>query len=405
MAKLFSELPSEQHPNDASIKFLQSAIQIDTVSLSGDEQALAGLIAAQLGKAGIQSRLHPLDGRRANLIATLDSGVPGPTLVLSGHLHTVPVGTAQWSYDPFGAVIDDGVMYGRGTVDMKSGLCALMFAMIRHAQRPGTHWCGKVVFAATSCEEVGSKGAQALVKAGLLPQFDALIIAEPTNCRPVIAHKGAYWTRICSHGKASHSSMPEKGVNAIDNMFRLYRQLSNVDLQVPDHPLLSPPTPAVTQISGGKQPNVSPDRCELTIDMRTLPGQAHTNLAKQMQDLAGEVTQQGPNCRFELETLLDIPGVSTRPEAAIVQVARHVLQQAGASEHDVQPRGATYFTDGSVPQARGQDILVLGPGDPGLAHQVDEHVAIADYLSMIDIYEEILGAYLVHEGAEEPGPS
>lgn len=405
MAKLFSELPSEQHPNDASIKFLQSAIQIDTVSLSGDEQALAGLIAAQLGKAGIQSRLHPLDGRRANLIATLDSGVPGPTLVLSGHLDTVPVGTVQWSYDPFGAVIDDGVMYGRGTVDMKSGLCALMFAMIRHAQRPGTHWCGKVVFAATSCEEVGSKGAQALVKAGLLPQFDALIIAEPTNCRPVIAHKGAYWTRICSHGTASHSSMPEKGVNAIDNMFRLYRQLSNVDLQAPDHPLLSPPTLSVTQISGGKQPNVTPDRCELTIDMRTLPGQAHTNLAKQMQDLAGEVTQQGPNCRFEFETLLDIPGVSTRPEAAIVQVARHVLQQAGASEQDVQPRGATYFTDGSVLQARGQDILVLGPGDPGLAHQVDEHVAIADYLSMIDIYEEILGAYLVHEGAEEPGPS
>src|SRR5690625_2196381 len=105
-----------------------------------------------------------------------------------------------------------------------------MFAMIRLAQRPRSGWCGRVVPAATSSEEVGSQGAAALVEAGLMPEFDALIIAEPTDCRLVIAHKGAYWALICSHGKSSHSSTPEKGINAIDNMFLIYKRLSEVDI-------------------------------------------------------------------------------------------------------------------------------------------------------------------------------
>ena len=377
-----------------AIQLLQRAIQIDTVSASGDEYALAGLLAGKLQEAGIASEIYDLGGRRANLVARIDSGRPGPRVVLSGHLDTVPAGSVPWRHGPFEAVLEDGRMYGRGTVDMKSGLLALMLAFMRFARRDPSSWRGELVFAATSNEETGAQGARELVRQGLLPAFDGLIVGEPTDLRLVIAHKGALWTRVCSCGRASHSSMPDAGTNAIDKLFPFYARLPELDLAAADHELLSPPTLAVTQINGGKQPNVIPDRCDMTLDIRTLPGQSHEALAGRLRQLADEVMAADQAGDLRLETLLDVPAVATDPAADLVRAARDVLAQAGVEGAEAGPRGAHYFTDASVLQALGRNIIVLGPGEPRLAHQVDEHVLVDDYIRCIEIYDGILKKFL-----------
>lgn len=387
---------TEQEAQEA-IRFLQEAVRVNTVSNVGDEHVLARMLATRLEQEGVSCTIHVLDGKRANLIARLSSNRPGPCVVLSGHMDTVPVGSVSWQHGPFDAVIDNGRMYGRGTVDMKSGLLALMYAFIRFARRSPDSWSGELIFAATSTEETGAQGAQAMVKHGHLPKFDALIIAEPTDCRLVIAHKGALWTRVCSCGKASHSSMPEKGVNAIDKLFAFYAGLGKVDISSTPHDLLSPPTLAVTLINGGKQANVIPDRCELTLDVRTLPDQSHAALTGQMKALAQGLMDSDDSSNLQLETLLDIPAVSTDPASKLIAVAHQALLDRGMALNDAQPKGAQYFTDASVLQVLGKNIIVLGPGDPGLAHQVDEHVAIDDYIAVIDIYDEILTKYMTQQ--------
>lgn len=378
----------------AEVKLLQEAIRINTVSKVGDEHALAQLLADRLAQAGISCTLHHIDDKRTNLIARLRSNHQGPCLVLSGHLDTVPVGSVKWLHGEFDAVIDQGMMYGRGTVDMKSGLLALMFAMIRFAQRSPDSWRGELIFAATSTEETGAEGAKVMVEQGLLPEFDAMIIAEPTDCDLVVAHKGALWTRVCSCGRASHSSMPERGVNAIDKLFPFYSRLSELDIHNAEHDLLSPATLAVTLINGGKQANVTPDRCELTFDIRTLPNQQHEQLTQQMRTLANSVMSKHEGANLQIETLLDVPAVSTDVNSSLVALAQQVLIGSGRSAERAKPRGAQYFTDASVLQALGKNIIVLGPGDPKLAHQVNEHVSISDYMEAIDIYDAILQGYM-----------
>src|SRR5690554_4016668 len=176
-----------------SVQFLQEAVRCDTVSKVGDEHVLARMLAARMEQEGISCTIHTLDDKRANLIARVSSSRPGPCVVLSGHMDTVPVGSVAWQHGPFDAVIEDGKMYGRGTVDMKSGLVALMYALIRFARRPRDSWSGELILAATSTEETGAEGAKAMVANQQLPEFDALIIAEPTDTRLVIAHKRAWW--------------------------------------------------------------------------------------------------------------------------------------------------------------------------------------------------------------------
>lgn len=379
---------------DEAIQFLQEAVRVDTVSNVGDEHLLANMLATRMEQEGIACTIHALDDRRANLIARLRSNRPGPCVVLSGHMDTVPVGSVAWEHGPFDAVIENGKMYGRGTVDMKSGLLALMYAFIRFARRSPDAWSGELILAATSTEETGAEGAKALVENRQLPEFDAMIIAEPTDCRLVIAHKGALWTRVCSCGKASHSSMPEMGINAIDKLFPFYAKLSQVDLSSDPHELLSSPTLAVTLLNGGKQANVIPDRCEMTLDMRTLPGQSHDALTGRMKGLAKGIMQADRQTVLQFETLLDVPAVSTDPGSDLVSAARETLMGAGLSAEEARPRGAQYFTDASVLQALGKNIIVLGPGNPKLAHQVNEHVLVDDYIAAINLYDEILRRYM-----------
>lgn len=251
---------------------------------------------------------------------------------------------------------------------------------------------GELVFAASYGEEVGSEGAIRMIEDGQLGAFDGMIVAEPTSNRLVNAHKGAFWVEVVATGRTAHSSAPGEGINAIDLVQRFRAELDRLELPSDPTGHLSPSTMAVTQISGGKGRNIIPDTCTMTVDFRTLPGQDHAALLDDLRARAARIAGDTPGASLTLEPLIDLPSVCTAPDAPLVAAMQAALDSAGQGRG--APGAANYFTDGSVFQRVGGDIVVLGPGRADQAHQTDEFMEISRFREAIGIYAAAIRAYL-----------
>ena len=187
-----------------AVQFLQDITRIKTEN--DNEAEVARYIQKLLADHGIDSKMIELSPGRSNLVAEISNG-EGKVLGISGHMDVVAAGDASlWSQDPYGAAIVDGKMYGRGTSDMKSGLAALIIAMI-DAKEKGNYQ-GTIRLLATVGEESGEAGARQLSDMGYGDDLDAVLVAEPFNGRILYAHGGSYNYTMKSYGVACHSSSP-----------------------------------------------------------------------------------------------------------------------------------------------------------------------------------------------------
>lgn len=377
-------------PLPTALHLLQEAVKCNTVSSQSREQVLARMLADVLDKAGIPFDLQVSPSGGANLTASLRGANPGPRLVLCGHLDTVPIGDQAWSYPPFDARIIGDRLYGRGAADMKGGIIALLTAFVDAVDQLET-MSGELVFALTYGEEIGAEGAMRMLEDKQLDAFDAMIVAEPTSNRPVSAHKGALWVEVIASGRTSHSSAPHEGANAIELIHCFRRKLDLIDLPSDPNGHLTPSTMAVTRISGGKGNNVIPDACSMTIDFRTLPGQDHGILLDELRSIAAQVTDDVPETAMSVRSLIDLPSVRTDPKSPLIEAVQAALESV---DRDPYPIGAAnYFTDASVFQRVGGDIVVLGPGRADQAHQTDEFIEITEFHAAISIYAAVIRAF------------
>ena len=164
---------------------------------------------------------------RPSVVATLGDG-DGPTLAWNGHLDTVPAGSLDtWRADPFGGEVVDGRLIGRGACDMKGPIAAALAAAAA-VRRAGIDGPGRVTFHLAADEELaGVHGTKVLWERGLLTQ-GAAIVGEPSDLQLGLAERGGAWITATAHGKASHGSQPDRGVNAITSMARYLLRLPEV---------------------------------------------------------------------------------------------------------------------------------------------------------------------------------
>jgi succinyl-diaminopimelate desuccinylase len=377
---------------DEALALLAEVIRTDSVNPPGNEQRVAEVLEPWLAARGVEVEVRPLEAGRANLVARVRGGGRQPALVFCGHMDTVPLGSLPWSHAPFGAEIEAGEMYGRGTADMKSGLVAAVVALARQQAR-ATPLPGDVVLLATAGEELGSVGAATLLEQGAFAGAGAVVIGEPTGMDVGVAHKGALWLRAIFAGRPAHGSMPHLGSNAIQHAARFLRALESFDLGAPAHALLGPATISANQIQAGTANNVVPDRCEVTLDIRTVPGVSHPAAIAALEALVKASVPEALAAGSGLEVILDRAAVDTDPNSAIVRAA----VRAGEAVTGAAPpvRGMTYFTDGSlIGPATGLPMVILGPGEAGQAHQTDEHVSVGRFLACVGVYERLAGEYL-----------
>ena len=230
---------------------------------------------------------------------------------------------------------------------------------------------------------MGCMGVQHLVNSyRRLGKARAVIVGEPTANMPAIGHKGALYLKASAKGKTAHSSMPELGVNAIYKAARCISKIEGFRFTAGKDPLLGYPSINVGKMEGGMNINSVPDHAEFTIDVRSTTMVEHRDILEQLRRELGE--------ELRIETLVDLGPVSTPETDPFVQLAYAVC---GTNTEDPgRPRSLPYLTDGSVLQAHygGVPTIILGPGEPSMAHQTDEYCSIEKLIEAVSIYKNII---------------
>ena len=363
-----------------SVELTQTLIRLNTISPPGNEEAAAQVLAQYLSKAGFAIELPPGRPGRPNLIARAGDPALGTPLAFTGHLDTVPLGQAAWSVDPHGGEIKDGKIWGRGTSDMKSGVAAFVVAASELAQKLAQ--TAGVVLYITAGEETGSEGAFAIAAGGIKGHAGALVVAEPTSNRPLAGHKGALWLKAVSKGVTAHGSMPDKGVNAVYRAARAITQLEGFDFNVARHPVMGAPTLNVGFVHGGLNVNSVPDRAEVGVDIRSIPGMRHDLLKAQLSAFLGD--------EVEIQSIVDVESVWTDPSDPWLSRVFEIYRRTTGGEPAVET--ATYFTDASAltPALGGVPTVILGPGPAHMAHQTDEYCELAKIDEAVLIYRQLI---------------
>lgn len=370
---------------------LQKLVRIDSSNPPGREEPVADVLADVMSSAGMEVTQTPLAAGRANVVGRWRGTGDRAALLFSGHTDTVPVTREQWRLDPHAGIVEGDILHGRGSVDMKGGLAAMLMACAALA-RSGTRLTGDLILAATAGEEVDCLGARHLLTHDLGP-VAALVVAEPTRLEVIAAHKGALWLEVTTTGKAAHAAMPDQGYNAITAMHRLVSRLLEYRPAYRSHPLLGSPTINLGTIQGGVKTNIVPDLCHLTIDMRTVPGQQHEQITGDIQQMIAAI--QGEDAAFQatVRVVNDRSPVETSVDDPLIQTALCVGKKITGGP--LKPKGISYFTDASVlAPGLGVPTLIMGPGDERLAHQVDEHVSLSMVASAARFYLALAQAYL-----------
>ncbi len=363
------------------IEVTRRLLRMNTVNPPGNEGPAAEYVAGLLEKYGFHIRLHPFGENRLHLIAEKDVHPGQPALVLSGHLDTVPLGEESWNSDPFAGEIKDDRIFGRGSSDMKGGLAAMIVAAVKAtavASSPGV----RLIF--TAGEELGCQGAVQLAATYPEPgEAGGIVIGEPTANIPAIGHKGALYIRAVAKGETAHSSMPDKGINAIYKVARGIVALEKMEFNAKEDPLLGFPTLNVGTIRGGMNLNSVPDHAEFSIDVRSTREPNH----QQIMGLLRETLGSG----IILEKLVDLGSISTPVTDPFVQTVYSVCSNHGIAVGD-QGRALPYLTDGSVlgKLYEGSPVVILGPGQPEMAHKTDEYCHISKIMQAEEIYQQII---------------
>lgn len=369
---------------------LAELVRIPSPTPPGDTRAIADFIAAELAETGARvQRLAPPEKSEAqSVVAVLGEG--DPVVMLHAHLDTVPVADderGRWSQDPFKPTVKDGRLYGKGSVDDKAPLAAMMHAFKGLA---GARFGGTLVLVAAAEEEVGGQlGTKWLAEAGHLPEADFIVVGEQTHNRVALAHKGVMRASITTRGRSVHATDPDRGVNAIVAMARVVLELEayHAVLRERAHPLLGHPTCNVGVIGGGSTANAVPDSCTIELDRRMIPGEDPEVVKRELLGVVASVAVGGATAEVH-SFLFSAPfdsGLGTR----FGKIFRVCVDEAFGA-----PQSVVGYLPGSdakhLMSLKRGDMVVFGPGSYEVAHAFDEYVELSELAAC----EAILAGFL-----------
>jgi acetylornithine deacetylase/succinyl-diaminopimelate desuccinylase-like protein len=340
------------------------------------EQRVAEFLSVQAAQAGLDLEFQKVLPGRSNIFARLcPSGKIRRRILLAPHLDTVGADDAQ-----FRPVKRNGRLFGRGACDTKGSVAAMLSALMEVARSKPPLTGTEIIFAGLVDEESAQAGSRALAASGL--KADLAIVGEPTSLQVVTAHKGNLWLRLEARGRSAHGARPELGRNAVHAMARIVDALETdyaAALRRKRHPLLGRATINVGTIHGGKQPNIVPDQCVITIDRRTLPGETDAGARR---ELAAFLRRRGFTVTIDAERTAPCFPLETNYKLPVV---RQFLKSVGQR----RPVGVHFFCDAAVLAEGGIPSVVFGPGDIAQAHTADEWIS----LTSLERAKEMLAAF------------
>lgn len=368
-----------------SISILKALIGLNSENPPGDTRLIIEWIQnwAKTNRIPFKTQLYKEN--QANIVLTL--GNAARSIVLCGHLDTVPIGDRNnWNYDPLGAEEYEGFIYGRGSADMKGGVSACLGALksLKESINDIDNMTHKIIFIGTSDEEVGLGGAKAIMNLGTMNNADFLIVTEPTALKVGIAEKGVLWLKIQSYGKAAHGSTPEKGINAIEELAQIF-PLLHKHLPTVDDPILGQSTLNIGKFTGGKSANVVPEEAEVHCDYRLVPPIDPENFAQKLSEAIQNYSKTSL-ASFTTEIDQIMQPVSNSHENKYIQL---LMKECNSSE----PIGLNYGTDAAVLVTEAPQhvpFAIFGPGDPKAIHCANERVSSTEVLKVESVITKFL---------------
>ena len=375
---------------DSVIRLLHDLIAIDSINPSlavggAGEAAVADRIASALRAGGVGVEVTEVAPGRPNVVGVIESGSPGRTIMLCGHMDTVGVEGMAAPFDP---VVRDGRLYGRGSQDMKSGLAAMVDAAIGIARSRGLPR-GRLVVAAVADEEHASAGAEALVA---VHTADGAVVTEPTDLRVATTHKGFEWVEVATRGRAAHGSRPAEGRDAILHMGRILARLETVDAAFaagPAHPRLGRPSLHASTIHGGQALSVYPDRCTLQLERRTVSGEPSDAGLTEVQAVLAALRRDDAAFDASARQLLTRPPHEIRDDHP---VCRELAAALSRRQLDATPTAMSFWTDAAILGRAGIPAVLFGPTGAGL-HGAEEYVEIDSVGVCRDVLVETVHAF------------
>lgn len=387
------------------IKFTQDLIKINSVFVpeieGANESGAANYIFQFLKNEGFEVYMEEVAPGRPNVIAFLRGEEEGKTLLFEGHTDVVSAGDhSKWTYAPFeGKIVEvngEKRIYGRGACDTKQNLAAAIYAA-KAIKDSGEKFKGNIMLCIPVDEEGLMIGIKDFINRGWADNVDAAIICEPEEKNLCIFQKGAIRIKITLKGKMAHGCMPLSGNNpnwAIGKVICELRRLENFEKdRVGKHHYLGwpsiTPTMIVSPINGVAQINVIPDDAYITLDIRTVPGQDHEAIKRQIQGILDRFQKQfyegDGKFQAEMEVLDDRPCTETGKEEPIVQSVAKAYRNVMNKEPIYN--GVPGATDGTFLAAlKGIPVVVTGAGDREVPHQVDEWCSLDDIIETTKIY-------------------
>ena len=346
-----------------------------------NEARLVDWLEPWFAAKGFETRRVGQTPGRPNLLASCGAAAPCKTILFESHLDTV--GVTGFAGEPFALRAENGRLYGRGACDTKGPLAAFMAALDADVLAALVKSKTRIVWLGAIGEETGNLGAEEAVADGL--RADECVVLEPTDLHIVHAHKGACWFTVATRGRAVHASDPARGDNAILKMPAVWKILEDATAeagQTYHSAVLGQPTVSVGTIRGGTGTNVVPDRCEIQVDRRLMPGET---AAQVLGDLRARFAAISGG--VEIGLLKEGLPFHTDAEAPLVRRFSAALSAAG-----VPPvrEGAAWCSDAGPLAPVCGETIVWGPGAIGQAHTVDEYIEKASLAAGVEVLRRYL---------------
>jgi succinyl-diaminopimelate desuccinylase len=387
---------------DELVQLTVDLVRIPTVNPPGEAyDACARFLGDDLARRGFEVEYiaadtlpeHTARHPRVNVVGARRGGA-GPVVHLNGHIDVVPAGEG-WTVDPFGGVVRDGRIYGRGVCDMKAGLAAAVFAA-EAIRRAGVAQRGTIEISGTVDEESGGfAGVAHLARIGRIAhgRTNAVIIPEPLNVdRICVGHRGVYWFEVTAHGRIGHGSMPFLGANAIDAMGRVLHEIRE-RLQpalalrrtavpvVPDgarHATIN-----INAIHGGQpvdgiQTPCVADLCRVVFDRRFLLEEGFDAVRDEIAELVARVAAATPGVSFDVHELMVVHPTRTPDDSPVIAAVDRAIREVLGRRPAIVASPGTYDHKHVARIAGVPHCVAYGPGELELAHQPDESCKIDD---------------------------
>lgn len=392
---------------EAVINLTRELVRIPSVyrenTSDGNETKVAHYVAEYLKSLGIETYVEEVVPGRPNVIGIIDSGKPGKTLLFEGHTDVVTEGNRDaWEYDPFGAEIVDGRMYGRGTNDTKGNL-ACMITAVNSLLLDKEEFKGKIILCIPCDEEGMMLGIKHFIKQGWADGVDGAIICEPEENNVCIAQRGAMRILVDIYGKMAHGAISWSGINPNWRLARLIVELEKLEKEeqarLGEDPYLKWPsiTPTIlrSHVKGDAQINVIPDHCMMTLDIRTVPAQDHDELLNKINEIINRLKEADPDFKVDLTILDNRPSTLTEKDNPVVKAVYDAVHSVTGKEPIYN--GVPGATDGTFLHMHGIPIVTIGAGDREIPHQVNEYVDIEELAVTTAIFRDAALRFLNSE--------